>query len=318
MLIAIAAIALIFISFCPVLVVQWAAKILRASQLIAVQPVFELWQKTILTPAFFIVLGFTLLMEQLLPVQKKARFWTVSFAQDLVWFFYEAILHAAVIVTFIAWLMQFYYAHCNFLTIYAANRLPGWARFVFGVLALDFLYWLQHWINHKVPWLWQFHAVHHSQKELSFFSDFRYHVFEYVIRETIMVVPFLILQVDIPTIVYFSVFRSWYTRFYHGNIKINMGPLRYILVTPQSHRVHHSIELRHYDQNFGSLFSIWDFLFGTQYKGFDEYPQTGIPDPEFPHEKTKGLSLLLTPLIQLAYPFRRISQQIRQMIRPKP
>ena len=264
MLIAIAAIALIFISFCPVLVVQWAAKILRASQLIVVQPVFELWQKTILTPAFFIVLGFTLLMEQLLPVQKKARFWTVSFAQDLVWFFYEAILHAAVIVTFIAWLMQFYYAHCNFLTIYAANRLPGWARFVFGVLALDFLYWLQHWINHKVPWLWQFHAVHHSQKELSFFSDFRYHVFEYVIRETIMVVPFLILQVDIPTIVYFSVFRNWYTRFYHGNIKINMGPLRYILVTPQSHRVHHSIELRHYDQNFGSLFSIWDFLFGTQ------------------------------------------------------
>jgi sterol desaturase/sphingolipid hydroxylase (fatty acid hydroxylase superfamily) len=98
----------------------------------------------------------------------------------------------------------------------------------------------------------------------------------------------------------------WYTRFYHGNIRTNLGPLRYVLVTPQSHRIHHSIEPRHLDTNFGALFSIWDRLFGTQYRGHDEYPETGIADAAFPHEAKGDLrSLLVTPLAQMAYPLRR-------------
>jgi len=84
--------------------------------------------------------------------------------------------------------------------------------------------------------------------------------------------------------------------------------LHYILVTPQSHRVHHSVEERHFEKNFGSLFCIWDFIFRTQYWEFSEYPETGINDPDFPYEQSDGIKdLLLTPFHQMFYPLREIT-----------
>jgi len=182
---------------------------------------------------------------------------------------------------------------------------------VIAILVQDFCHYSQHYIHHKVPWLWNLHAVHHSQKELNFFTDFRYHVLEYVLREIFLVIPFLILAVDATAFVFYSIARQWYTHFYHANIKTNLGPLRYILVTPQSHRVHHSFTTRHWDKNFGSVFVFWDFLFRTQYKGWDEYPETGIPDELFPHEKkTDLLSLLTMPVRQMIYSFEATGRQI--------
>lgn len=271
------------------------------------EPVAGLFQNMILTSAFWIVLGLTLTLERIIPAKPNQKILSYSFAQDLVWFFYETILHGLVILTYVAFLNNIYQHHFNFLTITAISNWPDWVRFLVGLLILDFMYWLQHYVNHKVPVLWCFHTVHHSQKALNFFTDFRYHVLEYLIRHTFLVIPFLFLQVDPPTIVSFGIFHQWYSRFYHGNLKLNLGPLCYILVTPQSHRIHHSIESSHRDKNFGSLFSIWDYIFGTQYRGYDEYPNTGIEDDLFPHERTAGIkNLLLTPLVQLVYPFEMI------------
>lgn len=132
---------------------------------------------------------------------------------------------------------------------------------------------------------------------------------EYVIRHTWLVIPFLILQVNTPTIVLWAIFSRWYSHIYHGNIRTNLGPLRYVLVTPQSHRVHHSIQPLHRDTNFGSIFSFWDRLFGTQYRGYDEYPETGIDDEAFPHETRTRLATLVGPLIQMAYPFRELQRR---------
>src|SRR5262249_49555733 len=150
-------------------------------------------------------------------------------------------------------------------------------------------------------------AVHHSQRELNFFTDFRYHALEYLVRSTVLVIPFLLLKIDTPTILVFAVLQRWHTRFYHGNIRTNLGPLRYLLVTPQSHRIHHSIESRHFNKTFGSIFSIWDYLFGTQHRGYDEYPRTGIADQNFPLEVSKApLHVLLTPAVQHLYPLQKL------------
>jgi sterol desaturase/sphingolipid hydroxylase (fatty acid hydroxylase superfamily) len=240
-------------------------------------------------------------------VRPNQKILSLSFVQDLVWFFYEGIFHTFVIVTYVALLRSGYDKYFSGLTITSINQIPEWAKFLFALLLLDFLYWLQHYLNHKVPLLWEFHKLHHSQKELNFFSDFRYHVVEYLVRQTCLVIPFLILEVNPPEIVAFSIFHIWYTRFYHGNIRTNLGPLRHILGTPQSHRVHHSLEKRHFETNFGSLFCIWDFLFLVQYSGFGEYPETGIEDHDFPHEKSESIKdLFLTPFRQMLYPFQVI------------
>ena len=272
-----------------------------------VNPVIYLFETMILTVWFWVALAFTLAMERILPAKPNQKLLSVSFAQDLVWFLYETILHGTVIATYVAllkWIHETYFAG---VTIGVIATQPDWARFVFALLLSDSMHWLQHLINHKVPWLWEFHKVHHSQKNLNFFTDFRYHVLEYLVRETFLVIPFLVFAVKPPVIVAFAIVKTWYTRFYHANIRTSLGLLRYALVTPQSHRVHHSMERRHYDRNFGSLFCIWDLVFGTQYTGFHEYPDTGVFDPDFPHERAANLGdLVLTPFRQMAYPFKSI------------
>ena len=289
-------------------------KIQGLAENIFYQPIVKLFANTLLAPVFYIAIAFTLLMEQFFPADPKQKFFNVNLTQDLVWFFYETILQALVITTYIYLVTAVYNRYLNFLTIEAAAQWPFWLRFAWGVLLLDFLYWLQHYLNHKVPVFWQFHVVHHSQRSISFFTDYRYHVIEYVVRHTILVIPFLIFKVNVPEIVAFSIFRRWYTRFYHGNIRMNMGFLRYILVTPQSHRVHHSILPEHRDKNFGAIFSIWDYLFGTQHRSYDEYPATGIEDDHFPHEEKVGLGpLLMTPLKQMGYSFREAGQKIKEI-----
>jgi sterol desaturase/sphingolipid hydroxylase (fatty acid hydroxylase superfamily) len=266
-----------------------------------------LLKNTVLMPEFWAVIALTLTLERLLPAKPNQSWFGVTFMQDLVWFVYETILHTIIIVTYAQLLITIYHRNFEFLTIHAAKEWPSWVQFAVAVLLLDLMYWMQHYVNHKVPLLWSFHSVHHSQRELNFFTDFRYHVVEYVVRHTFLVIPFLVLAVEAPTIILFAIFQRWYTRVYHGNIRTNLGPLRYVLVTPQSHRVHHSIEGRHSDTNFGSLFSVWDHLFGTQYRRYDEYPDTGIEDAAFPMERsTRIRDLLVTPIVQMAYPFQRI------------
>jgi len=264
----------------------------------------DLFRNSILTIPFWGALGLTLGLQRLVPAKPEQKLFSPSFVQDLVWFLYETVLRALIVVTYVELLMLLYAKYFSFLTITSLRQTPGWLRFLVGVLLVDFLYWSQHYCNHKVPFLWRLHSLHHSQRELNFFTDFRYHVLEYVVRQTFLVIPLLILRVDPPVIVFLLIFQQWYSRFYHGNIRTNLGILRYVLVTPQSHRIHHSVEPEHRDTNFGAIFSIWDFALGTQYRNYEQYPDTGIPDQEFPHETTISLkSLLLTPFHQLVYPF---------------
>ncbi len=286
----------------------WMVK--QSALRVLVWSVRDLFTNAILTPGFGIAVALTLALERLIPAKRNQPLFSLSFAQDLVWFFYETVLHAAIIVTYVQVLTMVYQANVPFLTIDAVLAWPGWLRFAVAILLLDLMYWGQHVTNHRFAVLWQFHTVHHSQRDLNFFTDFRYHVLEYLVRQTFLVIPFLMLRVDPPQIVWFALVARWYTRFYHGNIRTNMGPLRYVLVTPQSHRIHHSIEPRHQGRNFGALFSIWDQMFGTQYRGYDEYPETGIEDDAFPHEtKSDVRSLLVTPFVQMAYPFRRLRER---------
>jgi sterol desaturase/sphingolipid hydroxylase (fatty acid hydroxylase superfamily) len=265
----------------------------------------------LLQPYIYLALGTTLLLEFIIPAVPKQRLVSASFVQDFMWFFYETIMEALIISLYIDSLRWAYHTYLPFLTIQSVGQWPYWVRFVLGVLLLDFCYWAQHYMNHKVPWLWELHTVHHSQKELNFFTDFRYHILEYFIRFTILVVPFLIFAINTPTVVIFTIISTWYTRFYHGNIRTDLGFLRYVLVTPQSHRVHHSKSLEHRDKNFGSLFCFWDRIFKTQYCKYNEYPETGIDDTDFPHENDTNLFMaLFMPLRQMAYPVIRIKDRV--------
>ncbi|NNE06965.1 MAG: sterol desaturase family protein, partial [Gemmatimonadetes bacterium] len=197
-------------------------------------PAYNLVVDTIVHPLFWILFGGILVLEKLFPARREQKVLSGSFAQDLVWFFFSTTIGVTLIGIYVTLLRDFYADHLAFLTVEPLRSLPSWARFAWGALFTDFLRWFHHWIRHVVPVFWHFHAVHHSQKQLNMFTQFRYHILEYIIAHTVSTIPLLMFSLDMPVIIAWNVFHMWFTRFYHANIRMNLGPLRYVFVTPQS------------------------------------------------------------------------------------
>ena len=96
----------------------------------------------------------------------------------------------------------------------------------------------------------------------------------------------------------------------HTNIRTNLGPLRNVFVSPQAHRVHHSISVEHFNTNYGTVFMFWDLLFRTRSEDVNAYPATGIDDVTFPHgQRANPVSLVATWAKQFAHPFRLALQR---------
>lgn len=152
--------------------------------------------------------------------------------------------------------------------------------------------------------------MHHSQRHLSLFTVARFHVVEKVLARGLIFLPLTLLGLTQTETLVTAWLVAWHPRLYHANVRASLGPLRYLIVTPQSHRVHHSLARGHRDRNYATHFPVWDMLFGTQQRGRDDYPVTGVDDPAFPLE-TGGWRLLTTPVAQLAYPFRQVFARFR-------
>ena len=108
----------------------------------------------------------------------------------------------------------------------------------------DFLNWCTHLARHRVPLFWHFHEVHHSQRSLNMLTESREHFTEAMIASTVVFVPVVLLGASFKVIAGTVTFTVFYNYFQHSNIRTNLGPLRHVLVTPQSHRVHHSLPPR--------------------------------------------------------------------------
>ena len=262
----------------------------------------------VLNPWFYGVFVVVLLLERWLPARPQPGV-SRGLRQDLLWAPFEVVMRATVLPLYLLGLRWVYDTYLAFLTIEGVAAWPWLARLLLALLASDLVAWITHVLRHKISALWHFHAVHHSQRDLNFFTEYRVHPLDQVFAWTLAFVPLFMVDHSFATVLAVVWIRHWHTRLYHSNIRSDFGLLRYVLVTPQSHRVHHSVELRHRDTNFGLSFSIWDHLFGTQYRGYDEYPETGIADPDFPSEHGEHGGGLGGLLEQLLYPFAALARR---------
>lgn len=140
----------------------------------------------------------------------------------------------------------------------------------------DFLgYWL-HRAEHT--WLWRIHAVHHAPRELHAANDIA-HPLQAVYSFFLISIPMSLIQIDsrgTPFLVGGMVMLA--SIYIHSPVEWHFGQLRKLFVDNRFHRIHHSIEERHFDKNFGTLFSVWDRLFGTEYEPANEWPAVGLAD----------------------------------------
>ena len=266
----------------------------------------------LLAPHLFIPLGFILLAEWVIPAAKDQRILSPALVNDFLWYLGEIGIFLAMNAWVAGALRDLYQRDLGWPTLDVIAGLPAWLSFVLAVLLGDFLGWLHHVVRHKVPLFWWFHTVHHSQRNLNTWTNERVHVIDFIVATLIVFIPATVLGVSPPGMMGYVVVAAWYTRLYHANIRTNFGFLRFVLVTPQSHRVHHSIRHEHRDTNFGVIFSVWDRLFGTQCPDDDVYPETGIHDSTFPQERRWADALSLrTFLAQQVYPLRLLAQRLR-------
>src|SRR6266404_3990066 len=178
-----------------------------------------------------------------------------------------------------------------------------------GFLVYDFLYYWFHRILHNITVLWRVHSVHHSIEELNAVNDY-HHWLEDALRVPLILVPMsLLVRVDATVLIICIMILRFMGQMTHANSKISYGFLRYVIAEPRFHRIHHSLEERHFDKNFAFMFPMWDVIFGTAYfPARDEYPKTGLANQREPESvleyvvspfqnKSADAEILVPPLI---------------------
>lgn len=234
-----------------------------------------------LAPWFWMFYLAIFFVEWRRPGVPTQRVFSWGLAQDFVWFNFDIIMRVAALPAYVGLLSLLYKSMTGGYTIATLVPVPLPVKIVAAVVIFDLFQWAIHWIRHKVRPFWHFHAIHHSQRELNTFTDLRIHSGDYLIAETLAFFPMLLFGVPALAVMGVGGLRMWYARFVHANIRANFGPLKHVFVTPQYHRIHHSIEPRHQDKNFGSILTVWDRMFGTMNRNYDEYPATGVIGLEF-------------------------------------
>ena len=137
---------------------------------------------------------------------------------------------------------------------------------IIGVVILDFAIYLQHLMFHAVPLLWRLHMVHHADRGIDVTTGLRFHPIEIIISLFIKISVIIIIGAPPLAVIIFEILLNATAMFNHGNVYINPGLdkiLRLLVVTPDMHRVHHSVIIRETNSNFGFNLPWWDRLFGT-------------------------------------------------------
>ena len=138
--------------------------------------------------------------------------------------------------------------------------------FIIGVVALDLTIYLQHLMFHSLPLFWRVHMVHHTDRDIDVTTGLRFHPLEMIISLAIKLAAVAAIGAPPLAVLTFEILLNGTTMFNHGNLRLPLGAdriVRMIVVTPDMHRVHHSVLRFETNSNYGFNFSFWDRLFGT-------------------------------------------------------
>jgi sterol desaturase/sphingolipid hydroxylase (fatty acid hydroxylase superfamily) len=183
----------------------------------------------------------------------------------------------------------------------AHDGIRGWvqnlnffAALFLIVLVADLVQYWTHRAYHEVPMLWRLHAVHHSVKSMDWLAGSRQHIVELLITRTLVLAPIYVFGFSKEVIDAYIVIVGFQAVFNHANVSVRLGPLRYLIVTPNFHHWHHSQDDEAIDKNYAAHFAFLDHFFGTAVQSDRKWPdQYGVKGDYVPDGFFK----------QLAFPF---------------
>jgi sterol desaturase/sphingolipid hydroxylase (fatty acid hydroxylase superfamily) len=217
----------------------------------------ERW--TLVGPLMLGVVAVAIVVEQIRPAVRRPL-WARGHVHDGLYLILYAVAVVPLVVLIGTGSSAIVHQVAPWLAISRPSFVPAWLEAVTVLIAIDWLNWLAHLANHRIPSLWRLHAVHHSQEELSVLTAFRAHPLVHV-SFLLAVIPTLVLvgAGPIPPVV-FAIYAG-YGAMTHANVRWGFGPLGRVLVSPAFHRVHHAAD-GPIDVNLGTVLTVWDRLSG--------------------------------------------------------
>jgi sterol desaturase/sphingolipid hydroxylase (fatty acid hydroxylase superfamily) len=174
---------------------------------------------------------------------------------------------------------------------------PIWLQVLLCTIIADLGFYGAHRMMHQVPWLWNFHAIHHSSEHLDWLAAFRVHPVDQVIVKGTSLVPVFVLGFSGEAIAIATLIYACQSLLIHSNIRIPFGWLKWLVASPEFHHWHHAKEAEAHNTNYSGQLPLWDMLFGTlhlpsrlpQGYGVDDAVPEGYADQlMYPFRKTEG------------------------------
>jgi sterol desaturase/sphingolipid hydroxylase (fatty acid hydroxylase superfamily) len=221
-------------------------------------PVMRTW---VVIPVLALVFVALFLLERLFPLRNRTAALLQRLALNLVLSALSFLTAAAVVRPAGGWVLR-WSAEQSFGLLHWL-RLPAPLAFAFGFLLMDLSFYYWHLANHKIPFLWRFHNVHHIDADLDVSTAFRFHFGEVAFSAGFRVVQILLLGVSVWTYAIYEMAFQANTMFHHSNWRLPIRVervLNAVLVTPRMHGIHHSKVERETNSNFSTIFSWWDRL----------------------------------------------------------
>ncbi|MFS1412619.1 sterol desaturase [Vibrio sp. 10N.286.49.C2] len=191
-----------------------------------------------------------------------------------------------------------YIAQQHQIGLFNQFQLSAWLLVPLGVVLLDAVIYFQHLLFHRIPLLWRLHRMHHSDRDIDVTTGARFHPIEILLSMLIKIAVITALGLPPLTVLLFEIILNASAMFNHSNGFLPLSldkKLRRLIVTPDFHRVHHSILVEETHSNFGFFLSVWDIRFGT----YREQPAQGHDDveigiPQFSNPSEQRLDKMLT------------------------
>ncbi len=247
---------------------------------------------------FYLLIAISLFffgLEVLNPWRKNQSTFRKDFWLDFFYMFFNFFLFSLIIYNAFSEVMVDLFT--DFISLFGvsnwpANYIASWpivAQLILMFFLADFIQYWTHRLLHRVPWLWEFHKVHHSVEQMGFAAHLRFHWMETFVYKSIQYIPLSMIGYGIEDYFVIYLIQIVVGHFNHSNWKIPLGPLKFLLNNPQMHIWHHAEKWPENHQlgiNFGITLSLWDYIFGTASiphdgrdikLGFDhleEYPST--------------------------------------------
>lgn len=232
-------------------------------------------------------------LERLLPLHPEQKVLRSHWTNDLIYFLLNGVLIKLGLLIIIAAMMIVVELSMPRVIGETVRMQPIWLQVVEVVILADIGFYLAHRAFHAVPFLWKFHAIHHSIEEMDWLAAHRVHPVDQILTKAASYLPVFALGFSPAAVAAFALLYHWQSLLIHSNTRLSFGPLKWVLASPQFHHWHHANEPAAYDKNFAGQLPLIDALAGTLFLPERMPARYGTDEPVPPlyHQ-------------QLAYPLR--------------